>query len=67
MNLIWQEASLQMEWCLDCHRHPERYVRPREEVFNMGWQPPADRPELGNELVSAYEIRARTDCSACHR
>ena len=35
MNRIYQATSLQMEWCLDCHRHPERYVRPREEVFNM--------------------------------
>ena len=67
MNLTWQEASLQMEWCLDCHRHPERYVRPREEVFNMSWQPPVERPELGTELVRAYKINARTDCSTCHR
>src|SRR5437016_14130724 len=35
MNLTWQDASLQMEWCLNCHRQPEQYVRPREEVFNM--------------------------------
>jgi hypothetical protein len=33
MPLMWQDKSLQMEWCLDCHRSPERYVRPRDAVF----------------------------------
>src|SRR5262245_38303469 len=35
MNQLYQASSLQMEWCLDCHRHPERYVRPRDRVFDM--------------------------------
>src|SRR5215213_6335461 len=42
MPLTWQAQSLQMDWCLECHRNPERYVRPPEEVFTMGWQPPED-------------------------
>jgi hypothetical protein len=67
MPLLWQEASLQMEWCLGCHRHPERYVRPREEVFNIAYEPPANQLELGRRLVKEYGIRARTSCSTCHR
>lgn len=67
MNLTWQESSLQMEWCLDCHRHPERYVRPRAEVFNMAWTPSADQVAMGRQLVAEYDIRPRTDCSTCHR
>src|SRR3954449_6579216 len=51
MPLTWQKASLQMEWCLDCHRHPERYVRPREAVFQMGYQVPPDQIELGRRLM----------------
>jgi uncharacterized protein Yka (UPF0111/DUF47 family) len=43
MPLIWQEQSLLMEWCLDCHRHPERFIRPREHVFSMDWHPPGDQ------------------------
>ena len=39
MPLTWQENSLQMEWCLDCHRHPEKHVRPREFITTMGYQP----------------------------
>jgi hypothetical protein len=67
MPLVWQQASLQMEWCLDCHRQPEKYVRPREEVFNAAYQPPADQLELGRRLVREYGIHARTSCSTCHR
>jgi hypothetical protein len=67
MPLMWQEQSLQMEWCLGCHRAPERFVRPREQVFSMDWQPPAERPELGHQLVREYHIQSLTSCSVCHR
>jgi hypothetical protein len=69
MNLMWQEASLQMEWCLNCHRHPEQYVRPRDQVFNMEWQPPSDQLTLGRHLVKEYKIQVQqlTNCSICHR
>ena len=67
MPLVWQYASLQMEWCLDCHRQPEKYVRPHGEVFNMEYQPPADQIELGRRLVKEYKIQNFTYCSTCHR
>jgi hypothetical protein len=67
MPLMWQEASLTMEWCLDCHRQPERYLRPREEVFNAAYEPPADQLTLGHALAKEYGIHTRTSCSTCHR
>jgi cytochrome c7-like protein len=67
MPLMWQHASLQMEWCLECHRHPERYVRPQAEVFNPAWEPPADQNRRGGELVREYGLHPRTACSTCHR
>ncbi len=67
MPLVWQEASLQMEWCLECHRHPERYVRPRSAVFDSEWEPPADQIQQGRRLVAEYGLKPRTSCSACHR
>jgi Cytochrome c7 and related cytochrome c len=67
MPLMWQENSMQMEWCVHCHREPERYVRPREYVFSMDWQPPADQLALGKRLVQEYKIQKLTDCSTCHR
>jgi hypothetical protein len=70
MPLTYQVPSLLMEWCLDCHRNPERHVRPRAEVFNMKWRPPPNQVEQGLDLVKEYQIRdARTltSCSVCHR
>ncbi len=64
---IYQAQSLQMEWCLDCHRHPEQYVRPREAVVTMGYVPATSQAELGPELVKAYDIQKMTSCSTCHR
>jgi hypothetical protein len=67
MPLIWQENSLQMEWCLDCHRNPERYVRPRDQVFSVSYVQPDDQLELGRRLVAEYQIQRLTSCSTCHR
>lgn len=67
MPLTWKENTLLMEWCLDCHRQPEMYVRPRAAVFQMGWKPSEDQQTLGRRLVKEYKIRSLTDCYTCHR
>jgi hypothetical protein len=67
MPLVWQEKSLQMEWCLECHRAPEKFARPQSEVFNAAWEPPADQIEQGRKLVHEYGLKPRTSCSTCHR
>ena len=69
MPLTWKEHSLYMRWCLDCHEAPEKSVRPRDQVFNMAWVPPADQRERGLKLVGAYNIHTEQlrDCSMCHR
>src|SRR6185436_943104 len=55
MNLTYQQPTLHMEWCLECHRNPENYVRPKAELFNMDWQAP-DQAALGAQLVAEYHI-----------
>jgi hypothetical protein len=70
MALTWQESSLQMEWCLDCHRAPQKYIRPREEVFTMGYEAPESQSTLGTRLVKEYNIPDTgrlTSCNTCHR
>jgi hypothetical protein len=67
MPLMWQDASLRMEWCLACHRDPARHVRPRSEVFNLTWEPPANADSLRQALVEEYKIKSLTHCSTCHR
>ncbi len=67
MALMWRQHSLNMEWCLDCHRAPEKYVRPRERVFETDYLPPEGQEELGKKLVKDYNIKSLTNCSICHR
>src|SRR5689334_18482041 len=83
MPLMYNNASLQMEWCLECHRAPENFLRPREQVFNMRYEEPSaakpvvvngksytDQFALGTDLVKEYKVRSVLDitsCSTCHR
>ena len=67
MPMVWKENTLLMEWCLDCHRAPEKYIRPRDQVFNMEYKPQGDQAALGAKLVAEYKVRKLTDCSVCHR
>ncbi len=67
MPLTWKAESLRMSWCLDCHRAPEKNVRPREAVFDPAWQPPVGFDPTA--LAKEYHIDSRrlTDCTVCHR
>ena len=73
MPIAYQAAPLQMEWCLECHRAPERFVRPRERVFDMEYRPEnKSAAELaeGFKLKAEYRIQGRhilESCSTCHR
>jgi len=72
MPLTWREHSLNMEWCLQCHRDPAAFLRPKEKVFEMGWDPtkadpPRTQREIGEELVRANHVHGVTNCSVCHR
>jgi hypothetical protein len=37
MPIMYAENSLQMEWCLNCHRDPVKNLRPTSEIYNMAW------------------------------
>jgi hypothetical protein len=69
MPLMWKTQSLQMEWCVECHREPEQYLRPREEVFNMQWTAPSNQLEVGRVLLQRYHVNKEqlNNCSICHR
>ncbi len=67
MSFVSTQSSLLMEWCLDCHRQPEKYLRPQSEVFSVSYRPPANQLALGRRLAAEYHVRTRTTCSTCHR
>jgi len=70
MPAVYAENTLQMEWCIACHRAPEKFIRPKSEIYNMQWSDgdidTADR----EKLKADYRIRSKemmTSCSTCHR
>ena len=69
MPLMKKAHTLNMEWCLDCHRDPAQFIRPRDQVFNMSYEYPANQETLGKSLVADYDVRTSqlTNCSICHR
>ena len=69
MPLMVKREPMTMGWCLNCHRDPAAYLRPRDAVFQMNWRPPADQAKAGRELAVAAHVRDAhlTDCSVCHR
>ena len=68
MPLMNQVNALYMRWCIECHRNPEKNVRPRDQVFNPAYETPApNQDEIGPKLVAEYKIQKLTDCVTCHR
>src|SRR5207248_11563211 len=70
MPITWKTQTLYMKWCLECHRAPEKYLRPQNEIYNMAWHPSKDRTVLGRQLIAQNHIDTSgrlTNCSTCHR
>ncbi len=67
MARVYQAAPLTMGWCLSCHRDPERFLRPRDQVTTMGWTADRGSRRSGAELARLYRVKSLTDCTTCHR
>ena len=62
--------AMYMAWCIDCHREPEKFIRPVDQVYTMGYKPAEDQKTLGAKLVKEYNILPvfqLMNCSTCHR
>ncbi len=69
MPLTRKVQPLYMRWCLDCHRDPAKFVRPKDEVVNMTYSPPKNQHALGQQLLETNHVHTAglTDCYTCHR
>ncbi len=77
MPLMWKQNTLNMEWCINCHRHPERQIGPREAVFLTKEKGDEMLKKLAGEdknvdevrlrLAKEYNVVSKMDCSTCHR
>lgn len=66
MDVVYQEKSLSMGWCLSCHREPEKYLWPKDKVTDLDYRP-TDQLKLGLELKKMYDVNPGEACSVCHR
>ncbi len=69
MPITWRAETMSMRWCLNCHRHPEKFIRPREQVFNLAWKPDENQTTMGLRLIKEYKVlpeRQLINCSICH-
>ncbi|HEY3743662.1 MAG TPA: cytochrome c3 family protein [Bryobacteraceae bacterium] len=67
MPLTYKVNTLYMQWCVNCHRNPAQYIRPKDQVFNMAYEYPSNQEELGKRLVAENKVQSLTDCVTCHR
>jgi hypothetical protein len=67
MEVVTQSEPLSMSWCLDCHRNPDPYLRPVDQITNMNYQTPADQAELAQRIKQEKSLDPPEDCSGCHR
>lgn len=65
MEVVYQAEPLSMGWCLDCHREPEKFLRPVEEVTTMGYKA-ENQAKLGAELVKKNNVSPPQYCQGCH-
>lgn len=68
MEVVARVKPLSMGWCLECHREPVDFIRPPDEVFNLGknttdtWA-----QDVRLRLMHQFEIQPSENCSTCHR
>lgn len=67
MEVVTQAEPLSMSWCLDCHRNPDPYLRPVDQITNMSYETPANQAELAERIKAEKKLTPPEDCSGCHR
>jgi hypothetical protein len=63
MDVVRQDKPLNMAFCLECHREPNKNLRPKDQITNMTWTPTADEAA---EFAQAT-VRGPENCTGCHR
>jgi hypothetical protein len=69
MPLMWRTQSLEMQWCLACHRNPQTALRPKDKVFEMRWNDMVTEEDqrLLSKIYHLQSEERMTNCSTCHR
>jgi hypothetical protein len=78
MEEVYHSKSLSMGFCLECHREPEKALRPMGEVTNLSWAADILASSLPNDSAHAdvhagldikqkWGVNPPLSCTGCHR
>ena len=69
MPVVYQAEPLSMAWCLECHREPEKFLRPPSEIYNLNWRPASAQEQLamGAQYKKEWNVNPPVTCGGCHR
>ncbi|MCK5076846.1 MAG: cytochrome c3 family protein [Calditrichia bacterium] len=67
MEVVEQKKPLSMSWCLDCHRNPEKHIRPMDQLTVMNWKQTYEQLVLARATIKDKKITPPLNCSGCHR
>jgi NAD-dependent SIR2 family protein deacetylase len=67
--VVGQQKSLNMSFCLDCHRNPEQALRPLDKITDLAYKAasPAAQTADGTKFVHNWKVNPPQSCSGCHR
>lgn len=67
MEVVYQSKPLSMAFCLECHRNPEKFIRPLDAVYDLNWKREEASIKEGEKFVHDWKVTPPQSCSACHR
>ena len=67
MDEVRHEKHFSMTFCLDCHRAPEKRLRPLDKITDLAYDRSLDPENKDRNFVKEWHIKTSENCSACHR
>lgn len=69
MEEVYHAKPLSMAFCLECHRNPENFIRPVDEVTNLNFKYDSREEQVtqGTKFVHDWKVNPPQSCSGCHR
>jgi Cytochrome c7 and related cytochrome c len=67
MAEVYAVSPFTMDFCLDCHRSPEKSLRPQDKETDMEWVPNRSTQAAELTFLAQHPVHPGTDCTSCHR
>ncbi len=69
MDEVRHEKHFSMTFCLDCHRDPNKRLRPLDKITDLAYERSEDPDNKVRDFdfVKEWHVKTSENCSACHR